>query len=237
MILNLAQLSPKWFHLNVAVEILPKLLAATGVTIYVTVIAFAIALILGLPLLLLRQSPYKFIARPTVTAIEFIRSTPLLVQIYFFFFVLPDYGIVLSPVATGIVALSIHYGCYMSEVYRSGLESIPSGQWDAATSLNFSRLGVYRYLILPQVIPRVIPAAGNFLIYMFKDSPLLAAITVHELMYVAVQHGMDNFQYLEPITMCGLIFLALSLGSTVIIRIIEARVGSVWLGGHRYRVT
>lgn len=85
MTLDLVQLSPKWFHLNVAVEILPKLIIATGVTIYVTVIAFAAALVLGLPLLLLRQSSHKFIARPTATAIEFIRSTPLLVQIYFFF--------------------------------------------------------------------------------------------------------------------------------------------------------
>ncbi len=237
MILDLTQLSPKWFHLDVAVSVLPKLIEATGITIYVTVAAFLIALVLGLPLLLLRRSRYRLVARPVATVIEFIRSTPLLVQIYFFFFVLPDYGIVLSPVVTGIVAMSLHYGCYMSEVYRSGLDSIPHGQWDAATSLNFSRVAAYRHVILPQVVPRVIPAAGSFLVFMFKDSPLLAAITVHELMYVAVQHGMDNFQYLEPITMCGLIFLALSLGSTAVIRLIEARVGTVWLGRRRYSAT
>jgi polar amino acid transport system permease protein len=231
---DLSHLNSKWFHLDVAATILPKLIAATGITIYVTVVAFVFALILGLPLLLLRRSRHRFIAFPVASMIEFIRSTPLLVQIYFFFFVLPDYGVVLSPVTTGIVAMSIHYGCYMSEVYRSGLESIPRGQWDATTSLNFSRLSGYRYVILPQMIPRIIPAAGNFLIFMFKDSPLLAAISARELMYVAVQHGMDNFQYLEPITMCGLIFLVLSLSSAAIIRVVEARMGGIWFGRHAY---
>ena len=160
----------------------------------------------------------------------------MLVQIYFFFFVLPDIGIVLSPVATGIVAMTIHYGCYMSEVYRSGLESIPNGQWEAVTSLGFPQFSAYRHVILPQVVPRIIPAAGNFLVFMFKDSPLLAAISVREVMFVAIQHGVDEFQFLEPITMCGLVFLVLSLGSATAIRKVEARVGYVWLGRDRARV-
>lgn len=232
---DLAQLSPKWFKLDVAIAVLPKLLAATGITIYVTVAAFVLALVLGFPLLLMRRSRLKFIARPTSVMVEFIRSTPLLVQIYFFFFVLPDLGIVLSPVATGIIAMTIHYGCYMSEVYRSSLESIPHGQWDAVTSLGFSRFDAYRQVILPQMIPQMIPAVGNFLVFMFKDSPLLAAISAREVMFVATQHGIDNFQYIEPITMCGLIFLTLSLGSAAVIRRVEARVGRAWLGRDRSR--
>ncbi len=231
---DLAALSPKWFNLNVAYELLPKLVEAAGVTIYVTVAAFALALVLGLPLLLLRRSGGWFIARSTGLFIEFVRSTPLLVQIYFFFFVLPSIGIVLPPITTGVVAIGIHYGCYMSEVYRSALESIARGQWDAAVALNFSRVDVYRRIFLPQMIPPMIPAAGNLLVYMLKDTPLLASISVSEMMFVAIQHGTDHFQYIEPITICGIIFLVLSVVFAAVIRGIEARAGHVWLGRRRH---
>jgi polar amino acid transport system permease protein len=214
-------------------EILPLLLEATGVTVVVTVSSFALAVIVGLPLLLARRSPRALIARPVGFMVEFVRSTPLLVQLYFLFFVLPDWGVVLSPIQTGIVGMAIHYSCYMSEVYRSGLEAIAPGQWDAITSLGFSRVDAYRHVILPQVIPPIVPAAGNFLVFMFKDSPLLASIGAVEMMFVASKIGAERFQYLEPITICGAIFLALSLVSAVGIRRVEARLGRQWLGKDR----
>src|SRR5262245_55445387 len=131
MSFDLTALGPDWFNLKVAVQILPELVAAAWVTIYVTLISFVLSLIVGLLLLLLRRSRSWLVARPTALFIEFVRSTPLLVQIYFFFFVMPELGVTLSPIATGIAAIATHYSCYMSEVYRSGLESIPHGQWDA----------------------------------------------------------------------------------------------------------
>src|SRR6185295_19818523 len=131
---------------------------------------FLIALVLGIPLMLWRRSGVVAVSRTTAFFVEFVRSTPLLVQIYCFYYVLPDIGIRLDPITTGIIALSLHYGCYMSEVYRSALEAIPTGQWDATTALGYSRRDTYRFLILPQVIPRIIPTAGAFLLYMVKDS-------------------------------------------------------------------
>ena len=180
----LEALSVEWFDTKLAVEVLPLLIEGTGITLYVTVTAWMLAMVIGFPLLLLRRTRIRLISRPIGFLVEFIRSTPILVQIYFFFFVLPDLGLVLSPVATGIFAMTLHYGCYMSEVYRSGLESIHHGQWDAVTALGFSRIDTYRYVILPQIVPPLVPASGNFLVFMMKDSPLLASIGATELMFI-----------------------------------------------------
>jgi polar amino acid transport system permease protein len=218
------------FDWQLAGKILPLLLQATQVTVAITFISFALALVLGLPLLLLRRSGNKFLSRSVGFTIEFLRSTPLLIQIYFLYFVLPHWNIALSPFATGVIAMSLHYSCYMSEVYRSGLDDLPKGQWDAAVAVGFNRFDTYRCMVIPQLIPRIVPAAGNFLVYMFKDSPLLASISVAETMFVAAQIGADRFQYLEPITLCGVIFLALSLGGSALSRLVEWRIGRVWLG-------
>lgn len=222
--------SSKYFDLHVVAAVFPLLLRGIGVTIGVTFAGWTLAALVGFPLLLLRRSRLGLIRWATGSFIEFVRSTPILVQIYFYFYVLPSVSIVLEPVTTGILALTIHYGCYMSEAYRSGLESIHHGQWDAVTALGFSKLDVYRYIILPQMAPPLIPALGNFLILMFKDSPLLASIGVVEMMHYATGYSMDHFRYLEPITLVGLVFLMLSLGSAGAIRFVEARVGREWLG-------
>jgi polar amino acid transport system permease protein len=223
-----------WFDFGLAAQILPMLLQATGVSIFVTICGFLVALIAGIPLMLGRRSSQPAISRATAFFVEFVRSTPLLVQIFVFFYVLPDIGIRLDPIVTGIIALSLHYGCYMSEVYRSGLESIPVGQWDAAVALGYSRFDTYRFLIVPQVIPRIVPTAGAFLVYMLKDSPLLASIGVAEVMFVAKDIGQERFQYLEPITMCGLIFLLFSSSFSALVTYVESKVGASWAARDRY---
>ncbi|PSH62255.1 ectoine/hydroxyectoine ABC transporter permease subunit EhuD [Phyllobacterium sophorae] len=223
-------IGPDWFRLNVAVVILPKLIAAAGVTIYVALFAFAGALVIGIPVLSARRSSIRLIAQPAILLSDFIRSTPLLLQIYFYFFVLPQVGVMLPAIATGILALSIHYGCYVSEAYRSGLEALPHGQRDAVAALGFSRVDTYRYIIVPQLIPFLIPALGNLLVSIFKETPLLASIAVTDIMFVAMQHGADHFQYIEPITLCGLIFLAISLATSFVIRVLENAASQAWLG-------
>ena len=231
----LSLLSTRYFDLNVVVEVFPLLLKGVGTTIWVTLVGWGLAASVGFPLLLLRRSRFRPLGWIVSGFIEFVRSTPILVQIYFYFYVLPSAGVVLDPISTGLLALTIHYGCYMSEAYRSGLEAIHPGQWDAVTALGFSKLDVYRHVILPQMVPPLIPALGNFLILMIKDSPLLASIGVVEMMYYATGYSMDTFRYLEPITIVGLIFLALSLASASAIRFLEARVGRKWLGREELR--
>jgi polar amino acid transport system permease protein len=199
-------------------EILPILMEAALVTLQATVTGYAIALVLGLLLALLRRSKMIIISAPISVFIEFIRSTPLLVQLFFMYFIFPEYGIRMSPLMTGIIGLGIHYSCYLSEVYRAGLDGIPKGQWEAARALNFGKLSTYKNIIIPQAIPPVVPALGNYLIGMIKDTPLLSAIAVVEIMQQAKIIGSETFRYLEPITEVGLFFLIVSLFFAALVR-------------------
>jgi len=209
-----------------ALEILPDLLRALVVTVEATILGMILASMLGLVWAILRRAR-RSISTPAHWAVEFIRSTPLLVQIYFLFFVMPEAGIRLAPLTTGIFALGLHYSAYTAEVYRAGIEGVPKGQWEASVALNMSNWHMWRAIILPQAVPPVIPALGNYLIAMFKDTPMLASITVLELLQTAKLIGAETFRYLEPLTMVGLLFLAISLVSSVFIRKLEAS-----LGGH-----
>src|SRR5690606_25866702 len=103
----------------------------------------------------------------------FIRNTPLLVQVFFIYYSLPMMtGISLPAFYAGILGLGLHYSTYLSEVYRSGIEAVPRGQWEAATALNYTKLDTWRSVILPQAIPPIIPVLGNYLIVMFKETPI-----------------------------------------------------------------
>jgi polar amino acid transport system permease protein len=206
-----------------ALNILPDLLSAFLVTIEATLSGMSLALVLGLFWAIWRRSHIRILRLTIFWVVEFIRSTPLLVQLYVLFFVLPGAGLRLSPFATGVLGLGLHYSAYAAEVYRSGIESVPKGQWEAALALNFSRWHTWRAVILPQAIPPVIPALGNYLIAMFKDTPMLAAITVTEVLQSAKLIGAETFRYLEPLTLVGLLFLAISLLSSWCIRRLEVR--------------
>jgi polar amino acid transport system permease protein len=201
-------------------EILPVLARAAVVTIEATLLGFVIAALLGLVLALARNS-VPLLAWPISAAVELIRSTPLLIQIFFLFFVLPSFGIVLDAFTAGVLALGVHYGAYCSEVYRAGLEGVPRGQWEAATALNLSPWSTYKDIIIPQAIPPVVPALGNYLVALFKETPLLSAIAVLELMQTAKILGSENFRYTEPMTLVGAFFLAMSLVSAALIRAVE----------------
>jgi polar amino acid transport system permease protein len=211
------------FNWEFAWQILPELLHAAMTTIAITIAGFAIALVVGLVLALLRRSRLAVLSWPAAAIIEFIRSTPLLIQLYFLFYVLPEYGLTMSALTTGIVGISLHYACYVAEVYRAGLNSVPRGQWEAATAMSLSPWHAYRDVILPQAIRPIVPALGNYLIAMFKDTPVLSAITVVELMLQAKNIGSQTFRYIEPITMAGLFFLIVSLCAAYLVRRIEAR--------------
>jgi polar amino acid transport system permease protein len=208
------------FALNV---VLPELLEALVVTVEATVGGFTLAAILGLLFALGRRSENKWLSRPLGVFVEFIRSTPLLVQLFFLFFVLPRYGVRLPALVTGIFALGLHYGTYCSEVYRAGIDAVDRGQWEAATALNFSPMYVWTGIILPQAIPPMIPALGNYFVAMFKETPQLAAITVAEMLQVGRNIGTRYFDYTEAITMVGVLFFLLSYPSSLIVQRLEAR--------------
>jgi polar amino acid transport system permease protein len=192
-------------------QILPELLAAAVITIEATLLGFAVAAVLGLVFAILRMSQNPWIANPVTAVVEFIRGTPVLIQIFFMFYVLPQFGITMPALLTGVLALGLHYATYCSEVYRAGLENIPRGQWEAAIALNLTPYRTFKDVIIPQAIPPVVPALGNYFIAMFKETPLLSAIAVVELMQTAKILGSFSFRYLEPITLVGAFFLIMSL--------------------------
>jgi len=211
------------FDWSYAAQILPDLLRASLNTVGITLVGFLIAIVLGLFLAIGRRSRKLWLSWPATAVIEFIRSTPLLIQVYFLYYVLPNYGLSLTAMQVGILGIGLHYACYIAEVYRSGLDAVPRAQWEAVTALNIAPYSAYRNIILPQALRPIVPPLGNYLVAMLKDTPVLSAITVVEIMQQAKNIGSENFRYLEPITMVGLFFLALSLALAYLVRRLETR--------------
>ncbi len=202
-------------------EILPRLIDATFNTLLAAAAGYMIALVIGLPLALGQRTGNRALTLMVREFVEFVRSTPLLLQIFFIFYVGPQIGINLSPWVAGMIAIGLHYSCYLSEVYRGGIESVPKGQWEAATALNMTTLQTYRRLIIPQAVPPAIPGLGNYLVGIFKDTPMLSVIGVAELIHTANAIGSETWRYLEAYTLVGIIFLALSLPAAGLIRAFE----------------
>ena len=207
-----------------AIEILPNMLWATLNTILAAGIGYAIAAIVGLLFLLGQRTPIKIVNMINREIVEFIRSTPLLIQLFFVYFVLPQFGITLSAWVCGMITIGLHFGTYLSEVYRGALEGVPRTQWEACRALNFSTFYTYRKIVLPQAFPIAIPGMGNYLVGIFKDTPLLSTIGVAELFHAATAVGGYHYRYLEPYTIVGIIFLTLSIPAAIWIRKIEKNV-------------
>lgn len=202
-------------------EIAPELARAALLTLQATLAGFVLALWLGLAVALARRIGPPGWRLALTAVVEAVRSTPLLIQIFFIYYALPGMGLSLEAMTAGVLALGLHYGAYAAEVWRAGLESVPKGQWEAAAALNLSTRATLRRIILPQALPPVVPALGNLLVALFKETPLLSVIAVTELMQTAKILGAESFQYTEPITLVGLWFLVFSLGSAALIRRVE----------------
>ncbi|GAY78156.1 ectoine/hydroxyectoine ABC transporter permease subunit EhuD [Sporolactobacillus inulinus] len=207
-----------------AISILPQLLQAMIVTIEATIVGFVIAALLGLLWTLCKRSPFTPLRIAVNAFVEFIKSTPLLVQLYFIFFVFPAFGVSLSPFLAGVLGLGLHYSTYLTEVFRTGIDAIPKGQWEAGSALNFSRVKIWTQIIMPQAIPPIIPMLGNYFIVMFKETPLLSAISLVEMVQTAQMIGSASFRYVEAFTDVGIIFLVLSYPASLIVGVINKRI-------------
>ena len=197
-----------------AIEILPQMLWATLNTILAAGIGYAIAAVVGLLFLLGQRTPIKIVNMVNREIVEFIRSTPLLIQLFFVYFVLPQFGITLSAWVCGMITIGLHFGTYLSEVYRGALEGVPKTQWEACRALNFSSFYTYRKIVLPQAFPIAIPGMGNYLVGIFKDTPLLSTIGVAELFHAATAVGGYHYRYLEPYTIVAVSYTHLRAHET-----------------------
>ncbi|WP_024794417.1 ectoine/hydroxyectoine ABC transporter permease subunit EhuD [Tomitella biformata] len=199
-------------------DVLPVLLQGFKITLLVTVIGSAIAVALGLVVAVILRSGFRPVTYPLSFLFTFIRSTPLVVQLTVIYVGIPT----LKPLYIGIIVIGIHYATYMSESYRAGIDSVPIPQWEACTALSLPAHRKWIDVILPQAIRNVVPALGNNIVAMFKDTPFLSVITVTEMVRAAQVYGSDNFRYMEAFTLAGLIFLAASYPVSVLLRRLEA---------------
>ena len=204
-------------------QFLPAMLRGLEVTVEATLGGYAIALIVGLGLALGRRAKMRAVRAACGLYVDFMRCTPLLVQLYFAFYVLPSFGIRFGALTTGILVLGLNIGAYVSEIYRAGIDAVPVGQWEAARSLGLSPLPVWGRVILPQALPPMIPPLGNVLIGLFKETPLLAAITVIDVFGAANSIAGLSYRYTEPYTAAAIILLAVSLVAAVLVRRMERR--------------
>jgi len=209
-----------------AAEQFPTILEAfLKYTLGITAASAVVAIVLGLVLAIARRSHVKWISWPAYSIVEFVRSTPIPVQLFFVYVGLAQVGFRLTALVAGIAVLGVHYAAYMSEVYRAGIDAVPKGQWEASIALSLSPRRTWQAVVLPQVVRRVLPSIGNQIIALFKETPFLIVIGVSEMVTTAFRIGSQSFRYTEVITIAGLIFLAASYPTSVLMRKLEIRLG------------
>ena len=170
------------FDMNLVVNSFPLLLIGAGVTIQITVLSTAIGFVIGLIVGVARVSHVRLLRMLAEVYVEFFRGTPLLVQIFLFYFALPVLtGQRIDPFIAAISACGINSGAYVAEIFRAGIQSVDEGQMEAGRSLGMTWLQTMRYIIVPQAFKRVIPPLGNEFIAMLKDSSLVSVIGFEEL--------------------------------------------------------
>lgn len=185
-------------------------LMGAALTLFICLVAIAASTVLALAAALMRLSKNGLAVGVAGFYISFFRGTPLLLQILLIYLGLPQIGIVLSPIPSAIIALSLCYGAYMAEIFRAGIEAIPRGQAEAARAMGMSGGQIMRLVILPQAIRLIIPPTGNQFIAMLKDSSLVSVLGAWDLMYMARTHGKAEFKYIEMLITAALIYWALS---------------------------
>ena len=197
-------------------------------TFLISVLSLLFGNVVGLLAALLRISRRAPLTQIAYIYIDFFRTTPALVQLIWIFYVLPIVlGINLDPITAGVIALSLNAGAFLAEVFRAGIESISRGQRDAASVLGLSRLQSFVFVLLPQALRRVLPATGNVLIGLIKDSALLTTIAVPELTYQIQTDVARTFRPLELYTALAFLYFALTYPLSLAASALE----------RRYRVT
>ena len=189
----------------------PFILQGAGITVLVSVLSIILATTLAILGALGRLSSNPVVYAIASLYVSLVRGTPLLVQIFFAYYALPQAGIVLDPIPTGVLALGFNYGAYMTEIFRAGIQAVAGGQREAAQALGMRESHIFRRIVLPQAIRIVTPAIGNEFIAMIKDSSLVSIITVQELLWRAQRVGRAEFQTIPAILIAALAYWILTI--------------------------
>lgn len=199
------------------------LLRGLAVTVELTVAASVLAAVIALAAGLARMSPRRALAWPAAVYVEVFRGTSALVQLFWFFFVLPFFGIKLPAFAAGILVLALNTGAYGAEVVRGAVLAVPRGQLDASAALNLSRLQTLWRIVLPQAFPAMLPPAGNLAIELLKNSALVSLITITELTFAAQLLRAESLRSAEIFGLVLVLYFAVALCITAGMRLLERR--------------
>jgi His/Glu/Gln/Arg/opine family amino acid ABC transporter permease subunit len=209
------------FNPEIAVENVGPLLGGLLITVQLTLVVIVLSLVFALFVALAgmsRIAPLRWVVK---SYIEVIRGTPLLLQLIYVYYVLPEIGIRLNAFTAGVIALTINYSAYISEVYRGGIQAISRGQHDAAAALGMTHALSMRRIILPQAIRIIIPTLGNYFIGLFKDTALCSAVSIQELVFTAQIRAALNFQYFTLYTIVAAMYFAVSFPAARLVNYLE----------------
>lgn len=206
-------------------EFMPILLEGVRLTVVVTVGSLALSTVLGLVWALMRVSGVRALVLVSTAVVNVIRGIPIIVQLFYIYFVLPDFGITLSALQAAIIGLGIAYSAYQAENFRAGIEAIDHGQVEAAQSIGMGWVLTMRRVILPQAVRIVLPPYGNTMIMMLKDSSQASTITVAELALQGKLIASSTFKNTEVFTLVALLYLTMSIPLIWLVGRLERRYG------------
>jgi His/Glu/Gln/Arg/opine family amino acid ABC transporter permease subunit len=209
------------FNPQVAVENVGPLLGGLAITVELTLVVIILSMVFALVVALAGMSRIRPLRWLVKSYVEVIRGTPLLLQLIYVYYVLPEIGIRLNAFTAGVLALTLNYSAYISEVYRGGIQSIARGQHDAAAALGMTNSLAMRRIILPQAIRVVLPTLGNYFIGLFKDTALCSAVSIQELVFTAQVHAALTFQYFTLYTVVAFMYFAVSFPAARLVGYLE----------------
>lgn len=207
-------------------DFLPILLQGAVVTVQVTVLSFLLSSALGLALALMKLSPVRALSWTGTVIINVIRGLPIIVQLFYIYFVLPEFGVQLTAFQAGVIGLGIAYSAYQAENFRAGIEAVDPGQREAAQAMGMRSALIMRRVILPQAFRIALPPYGNTLVMMLKDSSLVSTITVAEMTRAGQLIASSTFQNMTVYTLVALLYLLMSLPLVYGLRRLERRFGA-----------
>lgn len=222
--LKLAIVADKWQYL-IGLRLSPNgFLQGAALTLFLCICSIFCSMVLGFATALARLSSSAVAVGVATFYTSFFRGTPLLIQILMIYLGLPQIGIVPGAVSAGIIALSLNYGAYLSEIFRAGIIGVAQGQRDAAAALGMRPSVTFWQVIVPQAMRTIIPPTSSQFISMLKDSSLVSVMGVWEVMFLAQSYGRSSYRYIEMLTTAALIYWLLSLG----LELIQARLERVY---------
>ena len=211
------------FHPADIPGLLPALFRGSAITVLAALVIMALAMVIALPWRSRGCRSRHLLRYPATIYVQVLRGTPVLLQLFYLYYVLPFAGLRLEAWTAGIIGMSLAYSAYLSEIYRAGIEAIDRGQTEAGLAIGMSRAKIMRIVIIPQAIRIIIPPIGNIFIGLFKDTSLLSILTIRELMFEGQLLASTTFQHITIFTLIALLYLAVCWPSAAVIDHFEAK--------------